>query len=61
MQDLKTLPSAVYLDLEWNCADLPRPGVSDPEIVEIGLVALDPASLRLVREANYLVRPRQLV
>jgi len=60
MKDLKTLPSAVYFDLEWNCAVQPRPGASDPEIVEIGLVALDPTSLRLVHEANYLVRPRHL-
>jgi len=60
MQELKTLPSAVYPDLEWNCTDRPRPGNSGPEIVEIGLVALDPASLRLIGEANYLVRPRHL-
>ena len=60
MEELKTLPSAVYLDLEWNCADMSRQGDPDPEIVEIGLAELDPISLRVVREANYLVRPRQL-
>ena len=60
MQELKTLLSAIYLDLEWNCADQPRPGDSDAEIVEIGLVALDPAWLLLVGEANYLVRPWHL-
>jgi len=60
MQDLKTLPSAVYLDLEWNCCDASRHRGAAPEIVEIGLVELDPTSLRLIREANYRVRPRQL-
>jgi inhibitor of KinA sporulation pathway (predicted exonuclease) len=60
MQELKTIPSAVYLDLEWNCADFSRQGDPEPEIIEIGLAELDPISLRLVREANYLVRPRHL-
>jgi len=60
MQELKTLPSAVYLDLEWNCADMSRPGDPESEIIEIGLAELDPISLQLVRAANYLVRPRHL-
>lgn len=60
MQQLKTIPSAVYLDLEWNCADFSRQGDPEPEIIEIGLAELDPISLRLVRESNYLVRPRQV-
>lgn len=60
MQELKSLPSAVYLDLEWNCGDAPRAGDGTPDIIEIGLAELDPVSLCLGREANYLVRPRQL-
>jgi hypothetical protein len=60
MQELKTLPSAVYLDLEWNCADMSRRGDPDPEIIEIGLVELDPITLQVVRDANYLLKPRQV-
>jgi hypothetical protein len=56
MQGLRTLPSTVYLDLEWNCTDMSRRGDPAPEIIEIGLAELDPTSLGLVREANYLVR-----
>jgi inhibitor of KinA sporulation pathway (predicted exonuclease) len=58
MTNLQSLSSAIYLDLEWD-----RPTHSahecDPlDIIEVGLVELDTASLKIVREANYLVRPR---
>jgi inhibitor of KinA sporulation pathway (predicted exonuclease) len=52
-----TIQSALYIDLELNCPDRFRPGDPDPEIIEIGIAELDIASLRIVCERNYLVRP----
>jgi inhibitor of KinA sporulation pathway (predicted exonuclease) len=60
MQKLNTLHSAIYLDLEWNCPDTSCHNGAVEEIIEIGLVELDPTSLNINREASYLVRPRQL-
>ena len=60
MQKLNTLHSAIYLDLEWNCPDTSCYDGAVEEIIEIGLVELDPTSLNINREASYLVRPRQL-
>ena len=54
-----TIHSALYLDLELNCPERFRPGDADPEIIEIGIVELDIASLRIVRERDYLVRPHR--
>ena len=59
MRAPSTINSAVHIDLEMNCADRFRPGAADPEIIEIGAVELDVASLRIVRERNYLVRPQR--
>jgi len=60
MQELKILSSAIYLDLEWNCFETTLRNGAAEEIIEIGLVELDPVSLLIRREASYLVRPRQL-
>lgn len=60
MQDLKTLSTAVYLDLEWNIARRRPNAAATLEIIEIGLVELDPITLSIVREASFLVRPRQV-
>jgi inhibitor of KinA sporulation pathway (predicted exonuclease) len=57
MKTPSTIQAALYLDLELNCAERFRPGDPDPEIIEIGIVQLDIASLRIVRERDYLVRP----
>lgn len=57
MKAPSTIQSALYLDLELNCPDRFRPGDPDPEIIEIGIAELDIASLRIVCERNYLVRP----
>lgn len=57
MKDLKVLPSAIYLDLEWDRPTHSTREDDDAEIIEIGLVELDTASLNITREANYLVRP----
>lgn len=59
MKTLNRLQSVLYLDLEMNCADTFTLGDVDPEIIEIGIVELDVASLRIVREQNYLVRPQR--
>jgi hypothetical protein len=57
MKTPSTIQGAVYLDLELNCPDRFRPGDPDPEIIEIGIVELDIASLRIVCERDYLVPP----
>ena len=57
MKTPSTIQSALYLDLELNCPDRVRPG--DAEIIEIGIVQLDIASLRIVCERDYLVRPHR--
>jgi inhibitor of KinA sporulation pathway (predicted exonuclease) len=54
-----TIQSALYLDHEMNCPDRFRPGDPDPEIIEIAVVELDVASLRIVRERSYLIRPQR--
>lgn len=59
MENLNAFASAVYLDLEWDCGQLPHAG-APPEIIEIGLAELDPVSLVLIREENYLVRPNRV-
>jgi hypothetical protein len=50
MKTPSTLQAALYLDLELNCPDRFRPGDPDPEIIEIAVVELEVASLRIVRE-----------
>jgi inhibitor of KinA sporulation pathway (predicted exonuclease) len=60
MEKLGLIPTALYLDLELNCGDGPRPDQNDPEIIEIGICRLDASSLRVVQEANYPVRPLHL-
>jgi len=57
MKTPNTIHSALYIDLELNCPDSFRAGEGDPEIIEIGIVELDIAALRVVRERDYLVRP----
>ena len=59
MKTPSTIQAALYLDLELNCPDTFRPGDPDPEIIEIGIVELDITTLRIVRERDYLVRPRR--
>jgi len=59
MKTPRTIQAALYLDLELNCPDRFRPGDPDPEIIEIAVVELDVASLRIIRERNYLVRPHR--
>ena len=59
MKTPSTIQPALYLDLELNCPDRFRPDDADPEIIEIGIVELDIASLRIVRERDYLVRPHR--
>jgi inhibitor of KinA sporulation pathway (predicted exonuclease) len=59
MKTPNTIQAALYLDLELNCPERFRPGDADPEIIEIGIVELDTASLRIVRERDYLVRPHR--
>jgi inhibitor of KinA sporulation pathway (predicted exonuclease) len=51
---------ALYIDLEWSCWDGPIPHGRTAEIIEIGVVELDLVSLKITREASYLVRPRHL-
>jgi len=59
MKTPSTIQAALYLDLELNCPERFRPGDANPEIIEIGIVELDIASLRIVRERDYLVRPHR--
>jgi inhibitor of KinA sporulation pathway (predicted exonuclease) len=50
---------AVYIDLEWLCwHSTPPPGLRQ-EIIEIGIVEMDLASLTVIKEASYFVRPRR--
>jgi inhibitor of KinA sporulation pathway (predicted exonuclease) len=58
MQQLKTVCSAIYLDLEWDCGGRARPAGAVPDIIELGLVQMDPVLVSLMREANFLVRPK---
>jgi inhibitor of KinA sporulation pathway (predicted exonuclease) len=57
MRALNTFKSALYFDLEMNCPDRVIPGVGHPEIIEVGVVGLDVVTLKVVCEANYLIRP----
>ena len=59
MKTPSTIQTALYLDLELNCPERFRSGDADPEIIEIGIVELDIASLKIVRERDYLVRPHR--
>ncbi len=59
MKTPSTIQAALYLDLELNCPDRFRPGDPDPEIIEIAVAELDIASLRIIRERNYLVHPQR--
>lgn len=59
MRTLSTIQTALHIDLELNCPERFEPGDADPEIIEIGIVQLDIASLRIVRQRDYLVRPHR--
>jgi inhibitor of KinA sporulation pathway (predicted exonuclease) len=50
---------ALYLDLEWTCWDAPPPPGMQQEIIEIGIVEMDVATLDIIHEASYFVRPRR--
>ena len=61
MITLNSMQSAIYFDLEMNCPDRGRRHVDDSEIIEIGIVELNVASLEIMREANYLARPHRAI
>ena len=50
---------ALYIDLEWTCWDCPPPPGIKQEIIEIGVVALDLKTLKIIDEAAHFVRPRR--
>jgi len=50
---------AIYLDLEWTCWNTAPPAGMKQEIIEVGIVAMDLAHLKLLDEASYFVRPRR--
>ena len=50
---------AIYLDLEWTCRNTVPPVGMNQEIIEVGIVAMDLADLKLLDEASYFVRPRR--
>jgi len=50
---------AIYLDLEWTCWNTVPPAGMKQEIIEVGIVAMDLANLKLLDEASYFVRPRR--
>jgi inhibitor of KinA sporulation pathway (predicted exonuclease) len=51
---------ALYIDLEWNCWDGPPIPGRYQEIIEIGIVEMNLATLETTREKDYLIRPRHL-
>lgn len=52
-------PVAIYLDLEMTCWNTTPPIGMKPEIIEIGLVAMDLSKLEILDEASYFVRPKR--
>src|ERR1700734_1549131 len=50
---------AIYLDLEWTCWNTVPPAGMKEEIIEVGIVAMDLANLKLIDQASYFVRPKR--
>lgn len=58
-RDEKYHTRAIYIDTEQNCWTGPPPPGMRQEIIEIGVVAMDPQTLRIIRENSYFVRPKR--
>jgi inhibitor of KinA sporulation pathway (predicted exonuclease) len=51
--------NVLYLDLEWTCWNVPPPPGMKPEVIEIGVVAMDMRTLSVTQEAAHFIRPRR--
>jgi inhibitor of KinA sporulation pathway (predicted exonuclease) len=59
VQQLELHTRSIYVDVELTCwKGVPPPGMK-PEIIEIGIVEMDLATLEIPREKSYFVRPRR--